>query len=120
MNTQARAQCLCLAVEKNSSEKAMSAVPRSVRPRRDYQRFWHGLNIVTFLVACLALVLVLAHMAKGAASGAASSGGVKASAVYGLPAWQDEVTRNLTTVQSDLAVLICRSDCSEVVELFCF
>ena len=89
-----------------NSEKAVSAMPLSVRPRRDYHRFWLGLNIVTFLIACAALAISLAHMARGEASGKAATGGVEASAVNGLPAWQEEVTRNLTTVQSNFAALL--------------
>ena len=82
--------------------KATGAAP--LRPQRSDDRFWRGLNIVTFVMAFVGLVLVLVHMAKGDA-GSTASGGVEASSVRGLSAWQEEVSRNLTAVQSDLATL---------------
>jgi hypothetical protein len=83
------------------------AVPSlPVRLQRNNSRFWHVFNILTFLIACTALAISLAHVAKGNTSGSASTGGVEASAVHGLSRWQEEVTRNLTMIQNNLTALI--------------
>jgi hypothetical protein len=82
------------------------AVPLQARPQRDYSRFWRGFNILTFLIACAALVIVLVHVSKPTSGSASTIGGVEASAVRGLSTWQEEMAHNLTAVQIDLAALI--------------
>ena len=89
-----------------STREGKSAGMAAQRPQHSHERFWRSLNIVTFIMAFVGLALVLAHMAKGDAGSSASSGGVEASSGHGLSAWQEEVTRNLTAVQSDLVALL--------------
>ncbi len=94
--------------QKESARKSAddrSSPPPIVSPQHEDQRFWHALNIVTLVVALVTLIVVLAHVAKGGSTSGVG-GGVEASMVNGLSAWQEEVMRNLTAVQSDLAALI--------------
>ena len=51
--------------------KAIRAAPLRAQRRED--RFWRGLNVVTFVMAFVGLVLVLVHMAKGHESCCAST-----------------------------------------------
>ncbi len=82
-----------------------AVMPLNVRPQQNCSRFWLGFNILTCLIACVALAISLANASKPSSS-ASTVGGVEASTVRGLSTWQEVVQRNLTAVQSDLAAII--------------
>ena len=70
--------------------------------RANHSRLWHAFNILTFVIACAALVIAAAKPG-GLASSTSAPGSVAASSVSGLTSWQAQVETNATALATKIS-----------------